>query len=81
MLDIRHPHRPRVDRRVLEFDPHHQWKDKAVTLLHCYVDDATLEILRRVSAETGREIEELAESAIAEAAIASQRPVNRERSS
>lgn len=42
-------------------------------VLKCYVDDATWEILYRVANETGRDIEELAEAAIAEAALESER--------
>lgn len=42
-------------------------------ILSCYVDDDTLRRLQIVSAETGREIEELAEAAIAETAIKAHR--------
>lgn len=38
-------------------------------ILNCYVDDRTRHILERVSATTGRSLEELAEAAIEEAAI------------
>lgn len=38
-------------------------------ILQCYVDDDTLLSLRVASAETGRKVEELAEAAIANAAI------------
>lgn len=37
-------------------------------ILSCYVDQRTLMALERVSAETGRGIEELAEAAISDAA-------------
>lgn len=39
-------------------------------VLTCYVDDETLRWLERASIETGRKIEELAEAAIWNAAIA-----------
>jgi hypothetical protein len=42
-------------------------------ILHCYVDDETLAILKRVAEETDRNPEDVAEAAIAEAALASQR--------
>jgi predicted transcriptional regulator len=38
-------------------------------VLSCYVDDDTMARLERVSRETGRAVEELAESAISEAAM------------
>lgn len=38
-------------------------------ILNCYIDERTRHILERVSAATGRSVEELAESAIAEAAL------------
>lgn len=38
-------------------------------VLNCYVDDETLHILEKASAETGRQIVELAEAAISEAAV------------
>lgn len=38
-------------------------------ILRCYVDEETLTWLRRASNETGRTLEELAEAAIANAAI------------
>lgn len=38
-------------------------------VLNCYVDDDTLKWLEKASAETGRQIAELAEAAIANAAI------------
>lgn len=40
-----------------------------MTILHCYVDDETLKILEAESALSGRRIDELAEAAIANAAI------------
>ncbi len=43
-------------------------------VLSCYVDDRTLEILEREARERGRTVEDLAEAAIAEAAIALTRP-------
>jgi hypothetical protein len=42
-------------------------------ILDIYVDDATLARLRRVSDETGRTVEDLAECAIAEAALDDER--------
>jgi hypothetical protein len=42
-------------------------------ILNCYVDDRTLEILTKLSGEMGRTIEDLAESAISEAAIQAKR--------
>jgi hypothetical protein len=39
-----------------------------VSILRCYVDDETMGILQRASAETGRSVGDLAEAAIAEAA-------------
>jgi hypothetical protein len=38
-------------------------------VLSCYVDDRTMHILQRVSTATGRKVEDLAESAISEAAL------------
>lgn len=38
-------------------------------IISCYIDDRTAGILGRESAETGRSIEDLAEAAIAEAAL------------
>lgn len=38
-------------------------------ILSCYVDDDTLRLLRIAADETGRKVEDLAESAIAEATI------------
>lgn len=38
-------------------------------ILACYVDDTTYHVLQRVSSVTGRSVEDLAESAIAEAAL------------
>jgi hypothetical protein len=38
-------------------------------VLSVYVDDVTLARLKKVSEETGREIEELAEAAVSEAAL------------
>ncbi len=38
-------------------------------VLRCYVDDETFKWLEKASAETGREIDQLAEAAIANAAI------------
>lgn len=46
-------------------------------ILSCYVDDRTLAILKAVSEDTGRTVEDLAESAIAEAAISNQRAAGR----
>jgi hypothetical protein len=43
-------------------------------ILRVYVDDRTLSQLRRVSEETGRTVEDLAEAAISEAALRSERP-------
>lgn len=42
-------------------------------ILNIYVDDATLARLRLVSSETGRTVEDLAECAVAEAALGSER--------
>jgi hypothetical protein len=42
-------------------------------ILHCYVDARTLAILERESAARGRSLEDLAETAIAEAALAAER--------
>lgn len=42
-------------------------------ILNCYVDDRTLAILQRVAKDTGRTVEDLAESAIAETALDAQR--------
>ncbi len=38
-------------------------------MINCYVDDETLSLLEKASAETGREIAELAEAAISNASI------------
>lgn len=38
-------------------------------VLRCYVDDETMRWLEKASAETGREIDQLAEAAISNAAI------------
>ena len=38
-------------------------------ILQCYIDDRTRQVLERVSRETGRSIEELAEAAIETAAM------------
>ncbi|UPJ43911.1 hypothetical protein IVB40_07530 [Bradyrhizobium sp. 40] len=38
-------------------------------ILECYVDEATMEQLEAASVELGRKVDELAEAAIAEAAI------------
>lgn len=38
-------------------------------VLRCYVDDETMKWLEKASIETGREIDQLAEAAIAQAAI------------
>lgn len=46
-------------------------------IIQCHIDDATLKILQSVSAKTGRTVEDLAESAIAEAALKSDREVSR----
>lgn len=43
-------------------------------VIQCYVDERTLAILTREAHDRGRTVEELAESAIAEAAIESGRP-------
>lgn len=40
-----------------------------MALLQCYVDDMTMEHLRHCSRHLGRSVEDLAESAIAEAAL------------
>jgi hypothetical protein len=40
-----------------------------MAVINCYVDDETLKWLERASAETGRQIVELAEAAISNAAI------------
>lgn len=42
-------------------------------ILNCYVDDDTMLSLRRASFHTGRSVENLAEAAIAEAALQSLR--------
>lgn len=42
-------------------------------VLNCYVDDRTMAILEREARERGRKVEELAESAIEEAALAADR--------
>lgn len=42
-------------------------------ILNCYVDDRTLAILQRIANETGRTVEDLAESAIAETVLDAQR--------
>jgi hypothetical protein len=42
-------------------------------ILNCYVDDRTLATLERVSAQTGRTVEDLAEAAISEAAVMARR--------
>lgn len=42
-------------------------------ILRVYVDDRTLAILRDVSEQTGRSVEDLAEAAVAEAAIKTER--------
>lgn len=41
-------------------------------VLRCYVDERTYDILRRFSAGDGRTVEQLAEDAIAEAALRSE---------
>lgn len=41
-------------------------------VLRCYVDDRTLATLERISALSGRSVEDLAEAAIAEEAIRAQ---------
>lgn len=45
-------------------------------VLRCYVDDDTMARLEKVSADTGRGVEELAESAISEAALRSDPPAD-----
>lgn len=45
-------------------------------VLHCYVDERTLDLLRAYARETGRSVEELAEAAISDAAVASQRQIS-----
>lgn len=40
-----------------------------MSILNCYVDDETMRWLEKASVELGRNIEELAEAAISEAAI------------
>lgn len=42
-------------------------------ILNLYVDDLTLKTLERVSAQTGRTVDDLAEAAISEAASAARR--------
>ncbi len=42
-------------------------------ILQCYIDDRTLAILKRVSEQTGRTIEDLAEAAISDAASGADR--------
>lgn len=44
--------------------------------LSCYVDERTLEALRAFARETGRSVEDLAEAAISEAALKSERHVS-----
>jgi hypothetical protein len=45
-----------------------------MAILNCYVDDRTLHILQRFAEVDGRTVEQLAEDAIAEAAIRSLPP-------
>jgi hypothetical protein len=44
-----------------------------MAVLQCYVDDETLQRLQAASADTGRAVEDLAESAISETALAATR--------
>jgi hypothetical protein len=46
-------------------------------VLSCYVDERTLKALEARSRESGRSVEELAEAAIADAAIRSEPPSDR----
>ncbi|WP_170828689.1 hypothetical protein [Sphingobium yanoikuyae] len=46
-------------------------------ILHCYVDDQTLDRLIKQSVQTGRTVEDLAECAIAEAALCADREESR----
>lgn len=43
--------------------------EAAMTIIHCYVDERTMEVLERESRVRGRTVEDLAEAAIAEAAL------------
>lgn len=38
-------------------------------MLNCYVDERTLDILRQIAVDFGRTVEDIAESAISEAAV------------
>jgi hypothetical protein len=50
-------------------------------IINCYIDDDTLQLLREASDAMGRKVEELAEAAIANAAIdyKNSRPKKRDR--
>lgn len=46
-----------------------------MSLIQCYVDDITMDRLRRCSAHLGRSVEDLAEAAISEAALRAAPPI------